>query len=199
MAIPSSSCHRSRLVDRYSTKAYTQHISTIGTSLNWCWAHLSPRVRVWLTSLPTYEINQKTCEWGVRVALMSDILKVSAKRSWDSSCVEVLNHPTPFISAAGTWSVRVADCLVLQSGSCVMSRVDSGAICPDSQCTVLKYKSKSEKEKRQQIMINFEPILWGNCQWRWRNHDAPAWECNAWCRVHSINFLFLGAGMLTVL
>ena len=60
----------------YSTKTInTQHISTIGTSLNRCWAHLSPRVRVELTSSPVYGGIITKGKKGRRVTLMSDILR----------------------------------------------------------------------------------------------------------------------------
>ena len=63
---------------RYSAEANKKHISTIGTALDGCWAHPSPRVRVWSTSSPTHAARTGGhILMGRRVALMSDILVVS--------------------------------------------------------------------------------------------------------------------------
>ena len=62
---------------RYLTKANTQHISEIGTLLDGYEAHLSPRLRVLLTSSPVYGINgQRSRMRGTREELMSDIVLV---------------------------------------------------------------------------------------------------------------------------
>ena len=76
-----------------------QQVSTIGISLDgcwhYCWAHLSPRVRVGLTSSPTHGIrisNRK--RKGRRVALMSDILKIYEVLDSRELSIEILNHST---------------------------------------------------------------------------------------------------------
>ena len=72
----------------YSTKANTQHISTIDIrSLDGLWTHPSPRGRVLLTSPPEQGKSKKKfkkASKGRRVVLMSDILKVS--ELFDLSC-----------------------------------------------------------------------------------------------------------------
>ena len=86
-------------------RLYTQHISTTGTSNenDGCWAHLSPRMRVKLTSSPTCGSNNTKNKKGRRVALMSDILKVQVSGSErlsvgkETVLIEILNHPAPFI------------------------------------------------------------------------------------------------------
>ena len=46
--------------------------------------------------------------------------------------LEILNHPTPFISAtaSGSVRVRVTDCLGSQSGLCIMHHVHGGQSGP---------------------------------------------------------------------
>ena len=103
----------------HSTKANTAYKYN-WNSLHGCWAHLSPRVRMGLTSSPTIGGGTKT-KMGRRVVLISDILKVSERSCgfklgkgagyWD------IESSTPFISATGSVRVRVADYLVaLESG-----------------------------------------------------------------------------------
>ena len=69
---------------RSSTKANTWHISTIGASLDGCWAHLSPRFKVWaeLTSSTHGKNHSVIHKKGRRVSfILSDILNDSL-RSW---------------------------------------------------------------------------------------------------------------------
>ena len=64
-------------------KADTQHVSIIGTSLEGCCAHPSPRLRVVLTSSPVYGIKGKRRRMrGTREELMSDIVKGCLKSFW---------------------------------------------------------------------------------------------------------------------
>ena len=100
-------------------------MNIIGTSLDGCWAHFSPRVRVWLTSSPTYGGHGKIKIKGRRVALMSDtgILKVlrglGCKLGRELS-IKILNHPTPFIFVqarnAYSWLDPIIDCRMAPRG-----------------------------------------------------------------------------------
>ena len=80
---------------------------TIDTSLDGCWAHLSPRVRVALTSSPTFGKKEKKSKWkikGRRVALMSDILR-GLKFSWGVNWVLKCSNTFKFYKLT-------TDCLV---------------------------------------------------------------------------------------
>lgn len=87
---------------------------------------------------------------------MSDILNFESL-SWIQIAVkrelsiDILNYPTPFISATG--SFRVADCLVLQSGSwIIMSRLDN------TIHGVRTFESRIENEKRERVSYQYYDV-----------------------------------------
>ena len=147
--------------------------------------HLSPRVRVWLTSSPTYG-KRKSPNRGRRVPLMSDVFKgfceVLDDSSWEGNWViEILNHPTTFYICP---RLRIMECPVGQPESGLPeSRLPLGIrtagpnLKPHASCPGITKKKRTNE-------FQADPTTFAQLRCA---RTAIVWSVV----VHSLDFIFL--------